>query len=72
MVVTARVRLSCPESLSFARFKQELPGPGESLKFLVSIHEEGTDIARQQNAAVSPDTERFLVQATDDLYEKSS
>jgi hypothetical protein len=54
--------------LSIARFKQELPEPGESLEFLVSIHEEGTGITWQQNVSVSAETERFLVQATDDLY----
>lgn len=54
--------------LSIARFKQELPEPGESLEFLVSIHEEGTGITWQQNVSVSTETERFLVEATDDLY----
>lgn len=53
--------------ISVARFRRELPEPGEALEFLVSIHEEGTGITWQQNVTVDPGTEAFLVEATNDL-----
>jgi hypothetical protein len=54
--------------ISIARYKRDLPVEGEALDFLVSIHEEGTGITWQQNITVGIETEKFLVEATDDLY----
>jgi hypothetical protein len=45
-----------------------LPKPGESLRFLVSIHEEGTGITWQQNVTVDPESERYFLETTQDLY----
>ena len=56
--------------ISIARFSRELPGPGESLPFLVAIHEEGTGITWQQNVTVERDTERFFLDATATLYRR--
>lgn len=53
--------------LSVARFKRELPLPGETLDFLVSIHEEGTGVTWQQNITVDAETEAYLLNATNDL-----
>jgi CHAT domain-containing protein len=53
--------------ISVARYRRELPQPGEALEFLVAIHEEGTGITWQQNVTVDPATEAFLVEATNDL-----
>jgi hypothetical protein len=54
--------------ISIARFSRDLPRSGESLRFLVSIHEEGTGITWQQNVTVSPETERVFLDLTGDLY----
>ncbi|MCJ7703528.1 MAG: CHAT domain-containing protein [Anaerolineales bacterium] len=54
--------------ISVARYKQELPQPGEALEFLVSLHEEGTGFTWQQNVKVDPKTEAFLIAATHDLH----
>ncbi len=53
--------------ISLARYRRELPQPGEALEFLVAIHEEGMGITWQQNVTVDPATEAFLVEATNDL-----
>jgi hypothetical protein len=45
-----------------------LPKPGESLRFLVSIHEEGTGITWQQNVTVDAESERYFLDTTQDLY----
>lgn len=38
------------------------------LTFLVTIHEEGTGISWQQNVRVDPNTERYLLDTTQELY----
>jgi CHAT domain-containing protein len=53
--------------ISVARYRRQLPQPGEALEFLVAIHEEGTGVTWQQNITVAPATEAFLVEATNDL-----
>ena len=57
--------------LSVARYRRELPKPGESLTFLVSIHEEGTGITWQQNVTVDPETETWFLETTNDLHQWS-
>ena len=54
--------------ISIARYVQRLPVPGEPLEYLVSLHEEGTGITWQQNVTVGPETERALLEATQDLH----
>lgn len=54
--------------ISVARYRKDLPQPGEALEFLVAIHEEGTGITWQQNVKVKPATEKFLVEATHNLH----
>lgn len=53
--------------ISLARYSRDLPQAGEDLPFLMSIHEEGTGITWQQNVTVTPATEAFFVEATNDL-----
>jgi CHAT domain-containing protein len=53
--------------ISVARYRRDLPQPGEPLEFLLTVHEEGTGITWQQNVAVDSATEAFLVEATNDL-----
>jgi CHAT domain-containing protein len=53
--------------ISVARYRRELPQPGEALTFLMSIHEEGTGVTWQQNVTVDSATEGFLLEATKDL-----
>jgi len=59
-----------PRVLHFtiARYSPALPRRGEALKFLVSIHEEGTGITWQRNVAVAADEEQFLLSSTHELY----
>lgn len=57
--------------LSIARFRAELPRPGEPLELLVTIHEEGTGISWQQNVVVDPAREQSLLDATAELHECS-
>ncbi|HWR90715.1 MAG TPA: hypothetical protein VN260_10660 [Dissulfurispiraceae bacterium] len=54
--------------ISVARYNGDLPKKGESLRFFVSIHEEGTGITWQQNVTVEPEGERYFLDATQDLY----
>lgn len=54
--------------ISIARYRPELPRPGETLTFLVAIHEEGTGITWQQNVEVDRETEERLLEATLDLH----
>lgn len=54
--------------VSVARYRRDLPKPGESLRFLISIHEEGTGITWQQNVTVDPESERYFLETTQDLY----
>jgi hypothetical protein len=54
--------------ISIARYNRNLPKPGEALKFLVSIHEEGTGISWQRNVTVNQQDERFFLDKTKDLY----
>jgi hypothetical protein len=54
--------------ISVARYRRDLPRPGEALEFLVSIHEEGMGITWQQNVTVDAATEEFLLGATLDLH----
>lgn len=54
--------------ISIARYHRHLPRAGELLEFLVSIHEEGTGIAWQQNVTIAPETEQRLVTAVQDLH----
>ena len=54
--------------ISIARYDRNLPKPGEALKFLVSIHEEGTGITWQRNVTVNQQDERFFLDKTKDLY----
>jgi CHAT domain-containing protein len=54
--------------VSVARYRRDLPETGESLRFLVSIHEEGTGITWQQNVTVDPKSERFFLDTTQELY----
>jgi hypothetical protein len=55
--------------LSVARYRVELPRPGEPLEFLVTIHEEGTGISWQQNVTVEHETQQYLLEATSVLNE---
>ncbi len=57
--------------LSIARYRPDLPLPGEPLEFLATIHEEGTGISWQQNVTVDPATEQSLLDATAVLHECS-
>jgi hypothetical protein len=54
--------------ISIARYHHHLPQAGESLAFLVSIHEEGTGITWQQNVTVDPATEERLLETVHNLY----
>lgn len=54
--------------ISIVRYRRDLPQPGEALEFLVTIHEEGTGVAWQQNIAVAPETEAFFLDTTRDLH----
>lgn len=54
--------------ISIARYRADLPRPGEPLDFLVSIHEEGTGLTWQQNVTLDPASERFLLDTTQALY----
>src|SRR4030042_147329 len=54
--------------ISVARYRRDLPKPGEALRFLVSIHEEGTGITWQQNVTLDPESERYFLETTQDLY----
>ncbi len=54
--------------ISIARYRLDLPAIGEPLDFIVSIHEEGTGITWQQNVTVNTETEKFLVDATYELF----
>ena len=54
--------------ISIARYQRDLPKTGESLQFLVSIHEEGTGITWQQNVTIDPESERCFLETTQDLY----
>jgi hypothetical protein len=54
--------------ISIARYRPDLPRPGEPLDFLVSIHEEGTGLTWQQNITVDPASERFFLDTTQALY----
>ncbi len=54
--------------ISVARYRRDLPQPGEALEFLVAIHEEGTGITWQQNVTVDPAGEEFFVEATHNLH----
>jgi CHAT domain-containing protein len=54
--------------ISVVRYNRNLPRRGDLLKFLISIHEEGTGITWQQNVIVPYETERFLLDKTQDLY----
>jgi CHAT domain-containing protein len=57
--------------ISVARYRRELPQPGEPLEFLVTMHEEGTGLSWQQNVTVDAATERYLLATTDELYQWS-
>jgi CHAT domain-containing protein len=65
---TGREALPRVIHVSIARYRRELPKPGEALEFLVSIHEEGTGITWQQNVMVDPATETRLLEATHNLH----
>lgn len=54
--------------VSIARYNRTLPKPGETLEFLVAIHEEGTGITWQQNVVLDASTEEFLAKATHQLH----
>ena len=54
--------------ISITRYHRHLPEPGESLTFLVSIHEEGTGVTWQQNVLVPLEQEQTLVDAVQDLH----
>jgi CHAT domain len=54
--------------LSIARYCRDLPKEGESLQFIVSIHEEGTGITWQQNVTIKSGDERYFLDVTRDLY----
>lgn len=54
--------------ISIARYRRELPQPGEALEFLVSIHEEGTGVTWQQNVVIDAATEQFLTEASHQLH----
>ncbi len=54
--------------ISIARYRRDLPKKGESLQFLVSIHEEGTGITWQQNVVVDSKRESRFLEMTQDLY----
>jgi CHAT domain-containing protein len=54
--------------VSIARYRRDLPKAGESLQFLVAIHEEGTGVTWQQNVTIKSGDERFFLDTTRDLY----
>ena len=54
--------------VSIAWYCSDIPKVGESLQFLVSIHEEGTGITWQQNVNVDSEFENFFLDNTQDLY----
>ena len=54
--------------ISISRYDRNLPAVNETLQFLVSLHQEGTGISWQHNVAVSPEDERFFLNATHELY----
>ena len=54
--------------ISVARYRPDLPQPGQPLEFLVSIHEEGTGITWQQNITVDSEAERYFLDTTQELY----
>ena len=54
--------------VSVARYRRDLPKAGESLQFLVSIHEEGTGVTWQQNVTIKAKDEGFFLDTTRDLY----
>lgn len=54
--------------ISIARYRRDLPQPGEALEFLVAIHEEGTGITWQQNVVVDPVVEARLLETTHNLH----
>lgn len=64
--------LPCIVDITIARYDAQLPKPGETLKFLVSIHVEGTGVTWQQNVKVSPATEQQLLDLTQALFNWSS
>ncbi len=54
--------------LGISRFRAALPRRGESLDFLVAIHEEGTGITWQRNARLGLEIEADLLAAVGDLH----
>lgn len=54
--------------IAIARYDASLPVPGEALKFLVSIHVEGTGVTWQQNTTLEPARETRLLELTQALY----
>lgn len=54
--------------ISIARYHRKLPRKGETLEFLVSIHEEGQGVTWQQNVRMDPEAERSILDMTHDLY----
>ena len=54
--------------IQISRYAPTRPRRGQPLEFLVSIHEEGTTLAWQQNVTVEPDAEALLLAAVDDLH----
>ncbi len=54
--------------ISIARYRPDLPDTGQSLDFLVSIHEEGTGITWQQNVIVDWKIKEYIINSTSDLF----
>lgn len=54
--------------VQISRYERSIPRRGKPLEFLVSIHEEGTTLAWQQNVTVEPKAEALLLAAVDDLH----
>jgi hypothetical protein len=58
--------------LSISRYQRALPRRGEPLQFLITVHEQGTGVAWQQNVGLDPNDEQFLVEAVADLHRWST
>ena len=63
--------LPCVVHITIARYSPALPKPGETLKFLISIHVEGSGVTWQRNVTVDRETENRLLDLTEALYQWS-
>lgn len=57
-----RIELPRVMQVAIARYSRAAPRRGEALRFLVSLHEEGTGFTWQHNVTLGPDDEAFLLE----------